>query len=183
MSGILSNKEKIEVWVREYSDSMYNWALFRVGDTGTAEDLVQESFLSALHAIDGYKEKSSPRTWLFSILKNKIADHYRKQFKMQIVNESRLSGDGDPTFWERYFSPDNSWKPETVISKWEDEETELLDDMEFRQILEECLKALSRNGFLALQYKYLEEKEGKTICQEKVVCPTRDVKFIVLQLN
>ncbi len=44
-----------------------------------AEDLVQETMLSAYQARDKFRGGSSERTWLVSILKRKIIDHYRKQ--------------------------------------------------------------------------------------------------------
>jgi DNA-directed RNA polymerase specialized sigma24 family protein len=31
--------------------------------------------------LDRFAEESSPRTWLFSILKHKLADHYRKVYR------------------------------------------------------------------------------------------------------
>jgi RNA polymerase sigma-70 factor (ECF subfamily) len=53
------------------------YALRRVGDSGLAEDLVQDTFLAALGAGQGFRGDSSARTWLTGILKNRIADSYR----------------------------------------------------------------------------------------------------------
>jgi len=59
---------------REY---LYAYALRRVGDSGLAEDLVQDTFLAALGAAQGFRGDSSARTWLTGILKHRIADSYR----------------------------------------------------------------------------------------------------------
>lgn len=107
-----ANKADVTFWVEQYSDSMYYWTLSKVSDPVVAEDMVQDTFLSALKAIHSFKEKSNPKTRLFSILKNKIADHYRNQFKMETVNETVISGDDDKDFFGRYFSSDNEWKEE-----------------------------------------------------------------------
>lgn len=165
-------KKRVEDWVKEYSDSMFHWTLTRVNDSIIAEDLVQETFLSAIKSLNNFKEESNPKTWLFSILKNKIADHYRKHFKMQMVSESNVYTENDSEFWGKYFTSDNEWKPRTVSGNWEEEDSELLDDEEFRNILAECLKLLNQKSFLAIQYKYLEEKEGKTICKELGISPS-----------
>jgi RNA polymerase sigma-70 factor (ECF subfamily) len=53
------------------------YALRRVGDTGLAEDLVQDTFVAALGAAQGFRGDASPRTWLTGILKHRIADAYR----------------------------------------------------------------------------------------------------------
>jgi RNA polymerase sigma factor (sigma-70 family) len=43
-----------------------------------AEDLVQETFFAAVRAFGSFKGKSSERSWLCGILKNKICDYFRK---------------------------------------------------------------------------------------------------------
>jgi hypothetical protein len=35
------------------------------------------TFLAAFHKIDSFEGKSQPKTWLFSILNNKVIDYYR----------------------------------------------------------------------------------------------------------
>jgi len=50
----------------------------RVKDTHIAKDLVQETFLAAWRNIDKYNGEASVKTWLFTILKNKIIDQYQK---------------------------------------------------------------------------------------------------------
>ena len=65
-------------WVDLHGDVLYRYAVFRVKDPGVAEDLVQETFLSALRASASFKNESSQRTWLVGILKHKIVDHFRK---------------------------------------------------------------------------------------------------------
>jgi len=61
----------------QHRDYLYAYALRRVGDSGLAEDLVQDTFVAALGAVQGFRGNSSPRTWLTGILKHRIADSYR----------------------------------------------------------------------------------------------------------
>jgi RNA polymerase sigma-70 factor (ECF subfamily) len=56
---------------------LYAYALRRMGDSGLAEDLVQDTFVAALGAARGFRGDSSVRTWLTGILKHRIADSYR----------------------------------------------------------------------------------------------------------
>lgn len=78
----LANPEK---WVELYSALLFKHALPRVEDRFVAEDLVQETFLAGLKGIEGFKGESSEKNWLFSILKNKIVDYYRKKSRQQDI--------------------------------------------------------------------------------------------------
>jgi RNA polymerase sigma-70 factor (ECF subfamily) len=62
----------------EHREPLYRYALIHLRDRELAEDLVQETLLSAIESADGFRGDSSPRTWLISILKHKIIDHLRK---------------------------------------------------------------------------------------------------------
>jgi RNA polymerase sigma-70 factor (ECF subfamily) len=78
-----------EIWVDLYADVLYHYAILRINNKNLAEDLVQDTFLSALKSIDQFQKKSSIQTWLISILKNKIIGHYRKNFNnSEIINGS-----------------------------------------------------------------------------------------------
>src|SRR5687767_2270672 len=66
-------------WVDDYADALYGYAKARVDDADQAKDFVQDTFISALKALDKFEQKSSVKTWLFSILKRKIIDYYRQQ--------------------------------------------------------------------------------------------------------
>ena len=87
----------------QHRDYLYAFALRRVSDAGLAEDLVQDTFVAALGAAQGFRGDSSARTWLTGILKHRIADSYRAP---QWAEESLDAGederpelaapDGDP---------------------------------------------------------------------------------------
>jgi RNA polymerase sigma factor (sigma-70 family) len=66
-------------WVDNYADYLYAYAISRINDEEQARDLVQEVFLAALERADKFEGKSTERTWLTAILKNKIVDIYRKR--------------------------------------------------------------------------------------------------------
>lgn len=70
--------------VEQYTDDLYSWAFHKVSDTEIAKDLVQDTFLTAAEKIGTFKGNSSPKTWLFAILKNKIIDHYRKKVNQSV---------------------------------------------------------------------------------------------------
>jgi len=64
----------IETWVENHGDTLYHFALTRVRKKDIAEDLVQETFLSAVRSQTRFKGLSSEKTWLFSIMKHKVLE-------------------------------------------------------------------------------------------------------------
>ncbi len=65
-------------WLDDHGDALYAFALMRVREPSQAEDLVQETLLAALGAVDNFKGESTERTWLTGILKHKVLDHLRR---------------------------------------------------------------------------------------------------------
>jgi RNA polymerase sigma-70 factor (ECF subfamily) len=57
--------------VRRYYDDCWRYAYRMTGHRADAEDVVQDTFLRALRALDRYQEQHRFRAWLFSILTNR----------------------------------------------------------------------------------------------------------------
>jgi RNA polymerase sigma factor (sigma-70 family) len=51
-------------------DSLYNFARWLVHKQNDAEDLVQETYLKALHSFASFQRGTTFRAWMFRILKN-----------------------------------------------------------------------------------------------------------------
>lgn len=147
----------LKSWVALYSDTLYSWALHKTSRKEIAEDLVQDTFMAAVKSFDNYQGKSNPKTWLFSILNNKISDHYRNSFRKPMLN--------DTAFLETFFDPTDHWRAVETPQEWNDDE-HLLDNTEFQHTLSNCLKKLPESWGTAIQLKYLKEKKSEIICQE-----------------
>ncbi len=79
---------QMELYDRYYK-AMYNTALRIVKDSMEAEDIMQESFLSAFTKLDTFKGEVTFGAWLKRIVVNNSIYHYRKQQKK---NEVGLDG-------------------------------------------------------------------------------------------
>jgi RNA polymerase sigma-70 factor (ECF subfamily) len=64
------------------SANVYNVALKLLGDEEEAEDVLQETFLSAFQAIDRFEGRSSLSTWLYRIAYNASLMRLRKRRQM-----------------------------------------------------------------------------------------------------
>ncbi len=162
----------IKSWVEAFSGKMYLWTLYKTNSKETAEDLVQDTFLAAFQSIEKFKGKSEPKTWLFSILNNKIAEHFRKAYRNSAINESDRIVDSEVSLFETFFDSDGNWKKEERPKGWHSDEGNLLDNTEFINVLQGCMGKLSNNCFAAVQLKYIEKKTGELICQELEISPT-----------
>ncbi len=151
-------------WVESFSEELYSWTLYKISDPETAKDLVQNTFLAAAEKIDGFKGDSSPKTWLFAILNNKIIDIYRKKVKQPVKQEEQfLSG---------FFDEGEKWKTGRSPLEWQEEESHLLDNDDFRAVLKRCLDELPEKWNACVQLKFMENKKGEDICQEIGITPS-----------
>lgn len=108
-----------------------------------AEDLVQETLLSAYSAGDSFQGRALVNSWLFAILKNKIIDVLRqigRQRKVFTALDDELL---DETF-ESHFFPNGHWTPEGQPQHWNNPEKSL-NNNEFQKILQSCLYNLPEN--------------------------------------
>ena len=162
----MSKDETIDLseWVEKYTGDLFSRAYYKVSDTELAKDLVQETFLAATKNLQTFKGNSSPKTWLLSILNNKITDYYRKKVNQTINIDHQL--------FSNLFDEEGSWKKEKRPQDWHEKETNLLDDTEFQQILEKCLDELPEHWNSAVKLKYLLSKKGEEICQELGISQT-----------
>jgi len=169
----ISNPAKtVKCWVELYSDKMYTWAFYKTSNKEIAEDLVQDTFLVAFQSIQKFEGKSDPKTWLFGILNNKIADHFRKVYRNPIITESERLDNNNFSWLNNFFDEDGNWKKNQRPSEWSEEKGNLLDDLEFKKVLENCMEKLPANWNATLQLKFLEEKNSEHICQELQITPT-----------
>jgi RNA polymerase sigma-70 factor (ECF subfamily) len=125
-----------------YFDRLYSLVFHQIGkDQSAAEDIVQETFLSALKSIKKFKGDSHVYTWLVGIAHHKIGDHYRK-LKRERRNTSIPS-------------EDESKHLELVDTGAS--AADLVESAEIRLVVEEALMRLPVDYRQVLLLKYIEE--------------------------
>jgi len=125
-------------WVDEYGDVLFHFALARVRNPQHAEDLVQETLLAALQARHRFAGRSAERTWLVSILKHKVADHFRRAGRTYSLDEAMLPAQGH----EDLFDEAGAWKQSKAPTAWSADPAEALAQDEFLEVLRACLSRL-----------------------------------------
>jgi RNA polymerase sigma-70 factor (TIGR02943 family) len=158
--------DELTTWVKTYTGELLSWAVRRTSDDAAAEDLVQETFLAAAEQIATFRRESQPRTWLYSILNNKIAEYHRRKAREQTAS---ITPD-DPAF--STFGADGHWIPENAPLPWEHADEHLLDNPDFVRIFEECLAQLPGEWHGCLTSKFLQNRPAEEICQELSISTT-----------
>ncbi|MDV2581555.1 RNA polymerase sigma factor [Alkalibacillus haloalkaliphilus] len=74
----MQNKKIISDWYDHYSDDLYNFLLYRVGEADV-EDLLQEVFIRAYKGLGSFEGDANPKTWLYNIARNISIDEIRKR--------------------------------------------------------------------------------------------------------
>ena len=157
-----------EKWIDSYADYLYSYAYNRVNDEDTAKDLVQDTFLSALKARDGFKGEPSEKTWLVSILKRKIIDLYRKNaaHPQQSFEESEQY----KVAYSHYFTETGfikgEWNKNAGPKPWNVSAKSNIEQKEFKAILAQCLSKLPKAWCSVFSLKYIEEEDSESICKE-----------------
>jgi RNA polymerase sigma-70 factor (ECF subfamily) len=153
-------------WVDAHGDRLFRYALSRVRDASSAEDLLQETFLAALKSRDRFKGDSSELTWMTGILRNKIFEFYRRQAK----DVPLLSSDED-TDRESEFFDGRHWSASAAPRDWGGEPARKAETAEFSAALRKCLDALSRNTARAFILREMEGVAAKDAAETLGVAP------------
>jgi RNA polymerase sigma-70 factor (ECF subfamily) len=78
----------------EYLDGLYSYALVLSRNRAEAEDLVQETCLHAIRAMESLRVSSSAKSWLFTILRNIWFNQLRQRRTAPEMVELDLDGTG-----------------------------------------------------------------------------------------
>ncbi len=156
-------------WITLYGDYLYSMAIIKTGNREIAEDLVQDTFLSAFKAKESFKGNSSEKTWLTAILKNKIVDYYRK--KDVLRNTDQYLADSEKSFYNSFFTTEGDhpghWTTAAAPKEWDIEKADnQLNSREFNKILQNCIQKMPPKLVPVFIAKFVEDGSAEKICKE-----------------
>ncbi|MCI0366436.1 MAG: sigma-70 family RNA polymerase sigma factor [Phycisphaerales bacterium] len=135
-------------WLDEHGDYLFAFAMKRIQNAHTAEDLVQETLLAAMTAQGSFEARSTVRSWLVGILKHKIGDYIRANArenpaKGRAHETEPMSEENLATWGESQFSARGKWKVRP--GKWSSDPTVETERAELGRVLDDCLDKLPSN--------------------------------------
>jgi len=163
-------------WIERYSDYLYSFAYARLRKEEVAEDLVQDTFFSALRARDTFLNNASEKTWLISILKRKIIDYYRKkstQNELNIFDKPAQGSDGTRDhFFEDTTLYSGHWTDAAAPKAWKKDFETSVESDEFYDILKNCITKLPEKTAAAFTMKNMDDLDTEEICKELNITPS-----------
>ncbi|TAD85737.1 MAG: sigma-70 family RNA polymerase sigma factor [Bacteroidetes bacterium] len=162
----VSTNQQLTDWVSTYSDALFAFAFKRLNDRSLSKDLIQDTFLSAWNNIDKFKGDASVKTWLFTILKNKLIDHYRHQSNRKVI--ASISTQSNDAF----FDATDHWQPQAYPKAWTEGTDALLENKAFFKVLWHCKEKLKSLQNSVFTMKYIDGFESEEICKELELSPS-----------
>lgn len=152
-------------WVDDHGDFLFRYAVVRLRDDSLAEDVVQETLLSAIQSMASYSGKASERTWLTSILKHKIIDHFRKSVREVPIDESDTDMSGFDVFFDRDDEWKNHWRNDLSPSDWNMSPEAALQETEFFKVLQSCMSKLPERVAGVFALREMDGLDSNEICE------------------
>lgn len=161
MSNHLLNPD---LWIDNYADYLFNYTITRVSDNAIAQDLVQDTFFAGLKSAKNFKGEASERTWLVSILKRKIIDHYRKINSKKGKAEVRINYKDDES--------EGDWLEERVLDPFDVTAESKLENEELGLAIHDCLSKLPFKQAEIFKMKTINNFDTEAICNEFDITPS-----------
>ena len=152
-------------WVDDHGDFVFRYAVVRLRDDSIAEDVVQETLLAAIQSITSYSGKATERTWLTSILKHKIIDHFRKSVREVPIDESDTDISGLDKFFERDDEWTGHWNNDLQPYDWNMSPEAALQENEFFKVLQNCMSRLPARVAGVFALREMDGLDSSEICE------------------
>lgn len=172
LMNLVANDQDIDHWINRLrqGDQNATVAIYRgyfgavsafvhlyVDDAGAVEEIVDDTFLAAFAGLDHFENRSSFKTWLISIAKNKSLDWLRRAKR-----EPALSESDDSMVLDGLIDP--SWPAiEQVAAE------------QIKQLIRFCLQRLPISQREATYFAFFEDMSVEQVGQQ-LSCPPGTVK-------
>jgi RNA polymerase sigma-70 factor (ECF subfamily) len=143
--------------VERYHSSMLRLALSFVSSRAVAEEVVQDTWLAMLRGLDRFEERSSLRTWLFTILVNRA--------RTTGVREARSVpvADAGPAVDASRFGPSGGWA--VPPEHWVEEAENRIDAAKLSELLREAMGLLPDRQREVVLLRDVEGLTSNEVCE------------------
>lgn len=141
---------------------MVKFATLQLSNSHAAEDAVQEALVGAMKNAASFAGRAALKTWVFAILRHKIADVLRH--KQRTVNAGSLRADAEEgEDFSELFDHRGMWQADEVPATWGNPQAALQQN-QFWQVFEICLERLPGHQARVFMMKEFVELEAAEIC-------------------
>ncbi len=110
-----------------FLDRIYKFVFYRVGHKELSEDITSTVFLKALQNIQKFNpDKGEFSTWLYTIAKNSVVDHFRSGATVELPLEEVESVDTVESPFEQAVRSMDAQKAQSILNALGEKERELI---------------------------------------------------------
>lgn len=148
-----------------FRPDLLRFARLQLRDDHLAEDVVQDAYLAAMAGHERFAGQASPKTWVFAILKNKIADVIRG--RGTTLNASSLVEEGEAfdQVFDTLFKANGHWTPGNKPADWGDPQAAMAQQ-QFWAVFDACLNHLAANTGRVFMMREFLELDIEEICRD-----------------
>lgn len=157
-TAALSDTEFLEDLRRQ----MHKFATLQLSDSHLAEDAVQEALIGALKNAKSFTGRAALKTWVFAILKNKIADVLRQRQRLVDASSLLRENEEEEDFSE-LFDRNGFWQEDERPAAWGNPQ-ESLHQSQFWTVFEICLEGLPSKQARVFMMREFVELDSHEIC-------------------
>lgn len=141
---------------------MVKFATLQLSNSHAAEDAVQEALIGALKNAKSFAGRAALKTWVFAILRNKIADTLRQKQRM-VDASSLLREDEEGEDFSELFDQKGFWQADERPATWGNPQSALHQN-QFWKVFEACLEGLPGHQARVFMMKEFVELDAAEIC-------------------
>lgn len=145
------------------------FAKIQLRDEYLAEDIVQDTLAAAIAKHSQFRGESGLKTWVLSILKNKIADYFRSSKHTVSLESMQEENDAIERAYDHCFDESGHWRLADSPQSWQAAPEDALSRQDFFRALENCLKGLPQDTARIFYLREIMGWEVEEICREFAV--------------
>lgn len=142
------------------------FAQIQLRDDCLAEDIVQETLTAAIAKCSQFRGEAGLKTWVLSILKNKITDYFRSHKYTVSLESLQEENDHIERHYEHGFDENGHWQLTASPQNWQAPPEDALHRQDFFRALENCMQGLPQDTARIFYLREIMGWEVNEICHE-----------------
>jgi RNA polymerase sigma-70 factor (ECF subfamily) len=151
---LADDETAFNTFVEEYFPRLYRYAHHRLANDQDVEDVVQQVLIKAIRRIETFRGESTLLTWLISICRNEISQHFEKTSQTRDLVQPFLNDDVFRAIVESLESPPDD-EPEAITMR-----------QDMISVIQLALDQLPEKHARALELKYIQGFSSKEIAKK-----------------
>jgi RNA polymerase sigma-70 factor (ECF subfamily) len=143
---------------------LLRFATLQLRDPHLAEDVVQDTLLSALSKASQFAGRSSLKTWVFTILRNNVVDALRSRARTISASDFAAEGESLDAAFDTLFKENAHWSPASRPADW-GRPDEALQEQQFWAVFDACMAHLPPNTARVFMMREVLELSSQEICE------------------